>query len=75
MQFIRASTAFSKGASSAAVAVVFGDSSNISFTALPTYWGNSARSRYLSMAAMAPNKFLNLESHFFHLFGIIPMAK
>ena len=54
--------------SSAAVAVVFGDSSNILLTALPSYWGNSARCRYLSMVAIATNKFLNLEpeSHFFH---------
>ena len=45
---------------------MFGDTSNILLTALPVYWGNSARCRYLSMAAIATYKFLNLESHFFH---------
>ena len=51
---------------SSAMAVVFGNAPNISFTVSPAKWSNSACGGYSSMTAMATNTFLHLGSHFFH---------
>ena len=57
---MRALTAFAKRFSSA-LAVVFGDASNISLAASPTYWGNSACCSNLLMAAMATSKYTSVD--------------
>ena len=55
----------SRGLSSA-MAVVFGNASNISFTVSPAKCSNSACGGYSSMTPMATDTFLHLGGYFFH---------